>query len=70
MRLQEGQIKRIISEEMSRSDVRSVVSSELSSYTKSREFEEAVKKLTSDVFERFFKLLYDRRGMWKSEIKR
>lgn len=70
MRLQEEQIKRIINEEMSRSDVRNVVSSELSSYTKSREFEEAVKKLTSDVFERFFKLLYDRRGMWKNEIKR
>lgn len=70
MKLTESEIKKIVNEEMTRSEVRSVVSSELSSYIKSREFEEAVKKLTSDVFERFFKLLYDRRGMWKGEIKR
>lgn len=70
MLLTESEIQQIVEAELSRSDVRSVVSSELSDYVKSREFENIVKKLTADVFEKFFKMMYNKRGFWKNDIER
>ena len=35
-----------------------------------REFEDKIKDITSEVFEKFFKMMYTKRGFWKNDIKR
>lgn len=59
-----------MTEELTRSDVKNVVGSELSDYIKTREFEDAVRKLTAKVFEKFFKMMYNKRGFWKNDVER
>lgn len=69
MVINENEIKQLVEAELSRSDVRSVVKSELSDYVNSREFEKAVRKITADVFEKFFRMMYAKRGVWKSDVQ-
>lgn len=69
MLINENDINRLVEAELSRSDVRGVVKSELSDYVNSREFEKAVRKLTADAFEKFFRMMYNKRGFWKSDIQ-
>lgn len=70
MQINESEIKQLVEAELTRSDVRNVVGSEITDYVKSREFEQAVRKITADAFEKFFKMMYNKRGFWKNDIER
>lgn len=61
-------LKKIV-EDMTRSEVRSIINSRMEDYIKEKEFEKRVSEIASDAFERFFKLMYNRRNFWKGEIK-
>lgn len=63
-------IRRIVSEELNRSDVRSIVNDRIHEFLRDRELEDKIKEITSEVFEKFFKMMYTKRGFWKNDIKR
>lgn len=59
----------ILNEEITKSDVESIVRDKLSSYLKRREAETLIKDIVADCVERFFKMMYNKRGFWKNDIK-
>lgn len=63
-------IRQLVSEELSRSDVRSIINDRIHEFLREREFEDKIKEITSEVFEKFFKMMYTKRGFWKNDIKR
>lgn len=62
-------LKRIISEELTKQDVNGIVSDKLNSYMRKSEIDKRVKEIVADVMERFFKMMYNKRGFWKGEVK-
>ena len=58
-----------INEELTNSEVRNIINSKLDDFIKENDFEKRVREISSDDLERFFKLMYNKRGFWKSEIK-
>lgn len=63
------QLKQLVFEELTKSEVSSMISSKMDSHLKSMDFKRKVKEITSDVIENLFKTLYQRNGMWKNAIK-
>ena len=66
----EKRLQQIINEELSKSDVNSMISSKLNSTLSSREFKQKVKELSADVVNELFKLLWQRNNIWKSSVSR
>jgi len=66
----EKTLQRIISEELSKSEVNSMISSKINSTLTSREFKQKIKELSSDVINELFKLLWQRNNIWKSSVSR
>ena len=66
----EKTLQMIISEELTKSDVNSMISSKLNSTLSSREFKQKVKELSADVVNELFKLLWQRNNIWKSSVSR
>ena len=60
---------RKINEEITKSEISDIVDSELTSFLKEKDFEKRVKEITASVMEDFFKMMYNRRSFWKSEIR-
>ena len=58
-----------INEELTRADVRSIVNSELTDLLKEKDFEKRVRELTTDAMEKFFRMMYNKRGFWKGELR-
>lgn len=67
--INESKLRRIIREELTKQEVRSIVSYKLSSFTKDKEFEKAVSDITVEVFDKFFQFMWSRKTTWKSGIK-
>ena len=59
----------MIYEEISKSDVSSIINSKLNSYVKDAELEKKVKVIVTDVMEKFFKMMFNKRGFWKGEMR-
>ena len=64
MKINESVIKDIIEEELTRSDVNSIISDKMSS----QEFKKKVKELASEVVNELFKILWQRNTLWKSSV--
>lgn len=62
-------ITQVIREELTKHEVNQMISNKLSGYLKDRELEGKVKEIVSDCMEKFFKMMYNKRGFWKSDIK-
>ena len=60
----------IINEEMSKSEISSLISSKIDSNMSSKEFEKKVKEITASVMSELFKLLWQRESFWKNSVKR
>lgn len=56
----------IINEELTKSDVNSMISSRLDSEMSSREFKKKVKELSAEVINDVFRILWQRNNFWKS----
>lgn len=63
-------IIKIIEEELSKSEVTSLINSKLDSNLTSKEFEKKIKSIVADVLSEFFKLLWQRESLWKNSVKR
>ena len=60
----------IINEELSKSDVNSMIDRKIDSSISSRDFQSAVKKITADVISELFKTLWQRNSSWMGTISR
>ena len=65
-----NKLQQIIMEELSKSDVNSMISSKINSTLSSREFKQKVKELSSQVVSELFKILWQRDNFWKSTVSR
>lgn len=70
MHLKDKDLRKMVQEELTRADVRSIINDRIAEYLKEREFEEKIKSIISDTFENYFKYMYTKRGMWKNELKK
>lgn len=61
-------IKQIINEEISKTEVESIVSNRISSAYDSRDFKKAVKEITAEVIEDLFRTLWNRSSTWKGGV--
>lgn len=68
--ISQERINQIISEEINKNDVESIVSRRLSSSYESREFKKAVKEITADVIEDLFRTLWNRSSTWRGGVTR
>ena len=66
--LNESRIDRIISEEISKTDVERTVASKLASSYDSREFKRAVKEIVADAIEDLYRTLFNRSSSWKGGV--
>lgn len=61
--------KRRLNEEITKAEIRSMIDSAITDAIKDKEFEKRVKELTSSCFEKFFRMMYNKRNFWKGEMK-
>ena len=66
--LNESRIDRIISEEISKTDVERTVVNKLSSSYDSREFKRAVKEIVADAIEDLYRTLFNRSSSWRGGV--
>lgn len=70
MRINERHLNRIICEEITKTEVQNIISDKLQSAYKSNDFDQAVRKITADVVENLFKILWQRNTSWKTSLER
>ena len=68
--ISDKRISEIINEEISKTEVESVVSNRISSSYDTREFKKAVKDIAADVIEDLFRTLWNRSSTWKGGVTR
>lgn len=61
--------KEYLIEEVTKAEIRSMIDSKISEYLHEREFEKRVRELTTDAMEKFFRMMYNKRGFWKGEMR-
>ena len=66
--INENRLDRIISEEISKTDVERTVANKLSSSYDSKEFEKAVRKIVVDAIEDLYRTLFNRSSSWKGGV--
>lgn len=66
----EKRLIQIINEEMSKSDITSLIQNKLDTHLSSKEFEKKIKEITSSVINELFKVLWQRNSFWKDTIKK
>jgi dephospho-CoA kinase len=69
-RLTEEKVFQIINEEMSKSEISSLIASKIDSNMSSKDFEKKVKELAASVISELFKILWQRNSFWKDSVKR
>ena len=68
MLLNESKIKELVYEELSKSDVNSMIALKIDNKLSSQEFKKIVKSLAADVVSELFKILWQRNSFWKSSV--
>ena len=68
--ISDSRIREIINEEISKTEVESIVSNRISSAYNSRDFKKAVKDITAEVIEDLFRTLWNRSSTWKGGVTR
>lgn len=68
--ISDKRISQIINEEISKTEVESIVSNRISSAYDSRDFKKAVREISAEVIEDLFKTLWNRSSTWKGGITR
>lgn len=66
----EERLYEIITEELSRSDVNSMIASKLDSNLSSNDFKKKVKEIAASVVEELFKTLWQKKTFWATDIKK
>lgn len=66
----DNEVRKALKEELSKSDVRSMISSELNDFLKKQELKRQMKNIAADVVEEFLDNLWKRKSFWKGTINR
>lgn len=61
--------RKYINEDVTSSEVRSIVNSKLNDFLKERDFEKRVNEISAKVLEKFISQLFNKRLMWTSSLK-
>jgi len=69
MAITDNDIKRMLHEELSKQEVRSMIDDKLAEYLKDRELKKQIRNVAVDVIEDFFHEMWRKNGFWKSPIK-
>lgn len=59
----------MINEEISRSEIRSIVRNVFDDFIKEQKFQKKVREISTDVLQDFFKEMWYKRGFWKNSVK-
>lgn len=62
-------IYRLINEELSKSEVVSLIQNKIDSNMSSKDFEKKVKEISASVLDELFKILWQRNSFWKNSVK-
>ena len=62
-------IYQILTEELSKPEIQSMISSKIDSSMDSREFKKRVKELSAEVVSDLFRILWQRNSFWKNSVK-
>ena len=62
-------IYQLIEEEVSRSDINSIISNKIDTMLKSNDFKKSVKSIIADTLEELYRAFYQRKSFWQSAIK-
>ncbi len=68
MRLNEQILRSIIEEELTKSEISSLIANKIDDNLSSSAFKKKVKELASDVVSELFKILWQRNSFWKSSV--
>lgn len=68
--INEARISRIINEELTKAEVRGMISDKLDSYMDTKEFKRAVNNIVADTIDDFFQGIWQRKNFWKNIIKK
>lgn len=63
-------IYRIINEELSKSEINSMITSKIDSNMSSKDFEKKVREISASVIDELFKILWQRNSFWKNSVKK
>lgn len=65
-----NKLKSMIFEELTKNEIRSMISDKIDSSYSSRDFKKAVKDIAGDVIRELFKILWQQSNIYSSQIKR
>ncbi len=64
----DSEIRSIIDEELCRSEVRSMIDSQLDDFAQNRKLEKKIKEVTAKILADFFHNLYQRKNFWQNDM--
>ena len=70
MKINENRIKAIVNEELTKAQVESMINKRLDSQMSSQDFKKVVKKLTGEVVNELFKILWQKNNFWMNNATR
>lgn len=65
-----NKLKSMIFEELTKNEIRSMISDKIDSLYSSRDFKKAVKDIAGDVIRELFRILWQQSNIYSSQIKR
>lgn len=63
-------ITKLIVEEVTKAEIRGMISSDIDSLLNSRQFKEKVKDISAKVIEELYRILWTRKSFWAEPIKK
>ena len=66
--MRQDRINKIITEEITKAEVNSIVSNKIDSELRSNDFKKRVKEITAAVISDVFKVLWQRNNVWKGNV--
>lgn len=68
--MDERRINRIITEEITKAEVNSIVQDKIASSYRGSDFDKAVRGIAADVVDKLFKILWQQSNTWKGRLSR
>jgi uncharacterized membrane protein YheB (UPF0754 family) len=69
MTITENEIRKMLREELTKQEVRSMIDDKLSEYLKDRELKKQIRNIAVDVIDDFFREMWRKNGFWKNPLK-
>lgn len=65
-----NKIRSIIEEELTKTEVNSLINNKVDSILNSNDFKKKVKEITADVLEDLYRTMYQKKTFWQSSVKK